>query len=58
MPPVVISQQTLDDNRKSRQDHDLQFTVLSGNGGDVGAASGCRWVISEEIRQVHRDVTD
>jgi peroxiredoxin len=51
---VAISQQTQANNRKSRRQNDLNFAVLSDKGGDVGAAFGLRWVIPEEMREVHR----
>jgi peroxiredoxin len=53
---VAISQQTLANNRKSRRDNDLHFPVLSDKGGDVGAAFGIRWVIPDEMREVHRQL--
>lgn len=53
---VAISQQTQANNRKSRRLNDLNFPVLSDKGGDVGAAFGLRWVIPEEMREVHRQL--
>jgi peroxiredoxin len=53
---VAISQQTQANNRKSRRENDLHFPVLSDKGGEVGAAFGLRWVIPEEMREVHRQL--
>jgi peroxiredoxin len=53
---VAISQQTLANNRKSRRENDLDFPILSDKGGELGAAFGIRWVIPEEMREVHRQL--
>jgi peroxiredoxin len=53
---VALSQQTLANNRKSRRKNDLDFPILSDKGGEVGAAFGIRWVIPEEMREVHRQL--
>jgi peroxiredoxin len=53
---VTISQQTQANNRKSRRENDLHFPILSDKGGEVGAAFGLRWVIPEEMREVHRQL--
>jgi peroxiredoxin len=53
---VAISQQTQANNRKSVRENDLQFPILSDKGGEVGAAFGLRWVIPEEMREVHRQL--
>ena len=34
----------------------MRFPILSDNGGDVGAAFGLRWVVPEEMREVHRNL--
>jgi peroxiredoxin len=53
---VAISQQTLANNRKSRRENDLEFPILRDPGGELGAAFGIRWVIPEEMREVHRQL--
>jgi peroxiredoxin len=53
---VAISQQTPANNRKSRRDNSLDFPILSDKGGQVGSAFGIRWVVPEEMREVHRQL--
>ncbi len=53
---VAVSQQTPANNRKSRRENDLHFPILSDKGGEVGAAFGLRWVVPEEMREVHRQL--
>ena len=53
---VAVSQQTPANNRKSRRENDLHFQILSDKGGEVGAAFGLRWVVPEEMREVHRQL--
>lgn len=54
---MAISRQTQANNRKSRRENDLHFPVLGDKGGEVGAAFGLRWVIPEEMREVHRQLS-
>jgi peroxiredoxin len=51
---LAISQQTPVNSRKSQRDNDLTFPILSDKGGELGAAFGLRWVVPEEMREVHR----
>ncbi len=53
-PLVAISPQTPANNRKSQRENGLHFPVLSDKGGELGAAFGLRWVVPEEMREVHR----
>ena len=51
---LAISQQTPVNSRKARRENALTFPILSDKGGEVGAAFGLRWVVSEETREMHR----
>lgn len=51
---LAISQQTPPNSRKSQRENALTFPILSDKGGEVGAAFGLRWVVPEEMREVHR----
>jgi peroxiredoxin len=51
---LAISQQTPANSRKSQRENALTFPILSDKGGEVGAAFGLRWVVPEEMREVHR----
>lgn len=53
---VAISQQTPPNSRKSQRENALTFPILSDKGGEVGAAFGLRWVVPEEMREVHRQL--
>lgn len=53
---LAISQQTAVNSRKSQRDNGLSFPILSDKGGDVGAAFGLRWVVPEDMREVHRQL--
>ncbi len=53
---AAVSQQTGANNRKSVRENDLHFPILSDHGGEVGAAFGLRWVVPEEMREVHRQL--
>ena len=50
---AAISQQTPANNRKSQRENDLQFPILSDKGGDIGALFGLRWVVPDDMREVH-----
>ena len=51
---LAISQQTQVNSRKSQRDNELTFPILSDKSGEIGAAFGVRWVVPEEMREVHR----
>jgi peroxiredoxin len=51
---VAISQQTPPNSRKAQRDNGLSFPILSDKGGEVGAAFGLRWVVPEDMREVHK----
>jgi len=51
---LAISQQTAVNSRKSQRENGLTFPILSDRGGELCAAFGLRWVVPEEMREVHR----
>ena len=51
---VAISQQTLSNNGKSRRENKVTFPLLRDNRGEIGAAFGLRWVLPEDMRDLHR----
>ncbi len=51
---VAISQQTPVNSRRSQRENGLTFPILSDAGGEVGETFGLRWVVPEEMREVHR----
>lgn len=53
---VALSQQTPSNNRKAQRENALTFPILSDKGGEVGAAFGLRWVVPEEMREVHKQL--
>jgi peroxiredoxin len=50
---VAISQQTPPNSRKAQRDNGLSFPILSDKGGEIGAAFGLRWLVPEDMREVH-----
>jgi peroxiredoxin len=51
---VAISQQTPPNSRKAQRDNGLSFPILSDKGGEIGAAFGLRWLVPEDMREVHK----
>ena len=51
---LAISQQTPVNSRKAQRENAVTFPILSDKGGELGAAFGLRWLIPEEMREMHR----
>ena len=50
---VAISQQTPANSRKSQRDNGLSFPILVDRGGEVAAAFGLRWLVPDDLRDIH-----
>lgn len=51
---VAISMQTAPNSRKAQRENKLSFPILSDKGGEIAAAFGIRWKLSDELQQVHK----